>query len=207
MIVDRGNFKYTLIDTTGNEIQSEPIEISRNFQYYPIQFGFLDNKIIGLYFSGNKTKIRSRINSTFFHISGDSISQIENSYISQDSFQHLEDPFAYGLILQNEGSFAVDHMNKMLYYSPRIYYGQIYRIKYESNPANLVFDNYLNGVEPTFKPLISYGENDYEAYKKNNLPGNIKFYYGRSEPNFGRMNSMDAGIFRLNNGNLVHFRA
>lgn len=200
VLMDRGNMLYTVITTKGEFVESFPYNFSN--QFYPTQINYVNNsEMVALFLSGSNRSDIPMFERDLFHKYS---SDFQNSNYSFAPFNRLQlrNSHAWVEMMTAPGSFSLSSNYEELFYSPGIYYGSLYR--YIKEDEKWIFNQEIHGIKPTVTPNEAY--TSAEAYEANrNLPGASMWYYGSDGPHVGRILSLDLGIFRLNNGKLVHF--
>ncbi len=206
IIVDRGNLRYTSITRTGDEIFSGGITISDEWQFYPDDVDYInDNELIALFTDGSHPEYSSPIleRPLFYRYSHDFKERRGAFFPFNELDEDLQTSFAWLSFLGRPGSFVTTPDKKSIFYSPRIYSGKIYHIVHSD--TGWVTQDVISGVLPKEKPYNVLDESEFNALRNRNIPGISRTYYDKPEPYMGRVNSVDAGIYLLNDGSLIHY--
>lgn len=207
IFLDRGKLQFTILSKNGEFIKSYPY----NFidQVYPSSISYVNDQIVGLYVDTvndpNEDKI-SEFERPLFHIYSTDFQERRGSFLLYDKLDH-DNLFVFSNLIYQPGSFAISKSpdKQRLVYSPGIYDGKLYEFVY-TNETGWRFEKVLEGFKSKIGSYETYfHESDYERNTKLGIPGLRKIYYGTNSPHIGRVISMDAGIYYLNNKELVHF--
>ena len=204
-ILDRGNFRYTYISKLGDFVYSQPIDFSMEWQFYPDDIDFYEDKIIALFTNGVSHTITPRDEKKFFYIYDDSLKTKLDSFFSFDDFINLElSDFAWVEFIGKPGSFTLNAEKNELFYSPLIYHNHLYHFKKENEhwKFNKVVRTKLEIAE-SYQLLQAV---EFEKQKRLGASGlKNMLFSGIKEPLIGRINAFDAGIHTLNDGRIISF--
>lgn len=203
-ILDRGNFRYTYITKLGEFVFSQPIDFSMEWQFYPDEIDFYEDKIIALFTDGVSHTITPRDEKKFFYVYDDSLKTKLDSFFSFDDFIDLKlSDFAWVEFLGKPGSFSFNEEKNEFIYSPLIYHNHLYHFKKENErwKFNKVIGTKLK-IEESYQLLE---EVEFNKQKSLGATGLKNMLYGGREPHIGRINAFDAGIHTLNDGRIISF--
>ncbi len=194
LVLDRGNFRYTTITKEGEYVDSYTIKFEN--QFYLKGIDFVDDKLLGLYLKQGSTQepgFADLYKRSFFKIMS---KDLETKYAEFAPFYELgiEDSFGWVTNALYQGSFAVNHRLKEIYFSPGIYTGDIYVYREESN-GDWKLDQTFNGTPTHFKPYVTYNtESEYESNKDYPAVSRTSF---SGAAHRGRVYSINTGLFVL----------
>ena len=133
-ILDRGNFRYTNISNSGEFISSQPIDFSMEWQFYPDDIDYYEDKIIALFTDGVSHKITPRSEKKLFYVYDDSLKTKLDSFFTFDDLISFElSDFAWVEFLGKPGSFTLNDEKNEFFYSPLIYHNLLYHFKKEND--------------------------------------------------------------------------
>lgn len=207
VLMDRGRLHYMIISTDGEEKGTFPYQLSH--QFWPLDIAYVDEQILGLFPDDQ-------------HLPDDVATEelFEKSYLfcvySSDFQDHrysfmpfsrlgIEDEFVYSYTSWHTGSFTVDQDRDQLVYSPGTYTGTLFFFQKQEN-GQWTYVTSFEGVPPFGEVFQRYAtEQEFNGAKGKTIPGASKLY--ARDVFMGRLLSMDAGTFYLNDGHLVQFFA
>lgn len=206
VFMDRGRLHYMVISTNGEEKNTFPYQMSH--QFAPRGITYTDDKVVGLFKDDQHLPEDVAPDQLFESpllcvYSPD----FQNHLYSLMPFNRLgiDDEFVFYHATWLTGSLAVNKEENQLIYSPGAYSGTLYSFQKLEN-GRWGYDGSFEGVSPFGEIYQRYTtEQDFNEAKENTIPGAVKIH---SRGQFmGRLLSMDAGIFYLNDGRLVQFIA
>jgi hypothetical protein len=202
LLQDRGKLEFIYLSKYGEQVSSHPVYISN--QYYPKDVIWHDEFTIGLQQNGSgRTSNPPPMNRSLFYIYDKPFQNLDTSFFE---FQELgyteEEMFIFSSFIYHPGSVdALTGQNRFIF-SPGVYTRQLYEfILTDSDGWQL--GRTITGTPPTGLSYEIYSsESEYERMNGISGVNQIRF---SSIPDWGRLYSIDAGVFYLNNGNIVHF--
>ncbi len=202
LLQDRGKMVFVYLSTDGEQISSHPVYISN--QYYPKDVIWQDESTIGLQQEGSgRSSNPLPMNRSLFYVYDRTFQELDNSFFE---FQELgyteEEMFIWSSFIYHPGSVdALTGQNRFIY-SPGVYTGELYEfIRTDSDKWQL--ERKITATPPTDLPYEIYSsESKYEVMNGISGVNQIRF---SSIPDWGRLYSIDAGVFYLENGNIAHF--
>ncbi|MEX2601530.1 MAG: 6-bladed beta-propeller [Balneolaceae bacterium] len=199
VFLDVGNLRYTIISTEGESIAQYPVKFGAGQdppQFYPSSVVYDDNFLIGLEVGHDEFR-------HLFHVYSPDFSKRHYVFapISDIELDHV---FATVQMAFYPGSIAMNADLNEFIYSPGIYTGRLYRYQYMDD-SRWEMDGVLNGAKTSYEPFLLFeNEAQYLNAREDNVPGITRpAAFGERHP--GKLNSMDCGIFFLNDGRLVQF--
>jgi hypothetical protein len=202
--LDRGKLEYIFLSKNGDYISSFPIRIQSNtLQYYPHQVAWYEDKTIGIRKNSALITVPPPpLDRPLFHIfSTDFQNHIESFFSFRDLGYSEDEHFIWNIFGWIPGSFMLNESKKKFIYSPGVYTGALY--EFENVDNNWKIKRTLEGIAPSLQPFDIYTSNEeFETFNK--FPGTSRIFYGGSAY-MGRLYSVNAGIFYLNNGNVIQF--
>jgi hypothetical protein len=203
LFLDRGKLEYIYLTTEGEYLNSNPVDLAN--QFYPESVVFLDEFAMGLYMkSSNRPNDPSYFERPLFYIYDHHFENLEATLITYELLgESYENHFLWGNFIPYPGSFDLDSEQNKLIYAPGVYTGRLFEyyfdgdfnlvseVEIESHPLmlNKTYDIYSSGTE-------------YEQFSS--FSGVQMFHHG-GFTHQGRLYSIDAGVFYLENGNIAHF--
>jgi hypothetical protein len=201
VVMDKGNLRFIVISTEGEEITSYPYNMSD--QFYPQAVTYVDGKILALFFIASSRLEGSELDRRLLHFSTPDFQHRESSFLPVRRLGFDEVPMAMDF---HAGSFTLSAGKNRLFFSPRIYTGTIYVYKRLEN-NEWVFEKEIQGAEPRVEPYQIYdSEQQYQRALDAGVARALLAWYG-GKRTMGSQQSMDAGLFSLDDGRLVHFHA
>ncbi len=203
IVLDRGNFRYTTITTSGEYIDHYTIDFEN--QFYLQGIDSLDDKIVGLYLyqgKANEPEFSDLYTRHFFRI----LSQdLETKYEEFGPFNELGITDSFGWLVNAiyQGSFKINQNSRELFFSPGIYSGKIYAYKENKNEDWFLYKTFT-GSQPRGEPYITYStEKEYQENEDFPAVWTISF---SGAVHRGRLFSVNMGLFVLPDKNeVVHF--
>ncbi len=203
-ILDRGKLEYIYLSKQGNYLSSHRVDVSnQTTQYYPHRVFWYEDKTIGIRRSGAIPSLGlPPFERPLFHIYSNDFQQHFESFFPFYELGYSEyEHFIWNSFGWLPGSFDLSDNGIKLVYSPGVYNGVLYEFIRTGN--SWVLNRKINAVKPSTEAYEIYTSN--EQYERNShLPGVNKIHYFGG-PYIGRLYSVDAGIFYLENGNIAHF--
>jgi hypothetical protein len=198
VLMDRGNLRYTVISTEGEEIASYPYNMSE--QFYPQSFTYVDGQLLALFCNSSPKMDRD-----LFYIYSTDFQNREHSFMQVNSLGY-RDMFPVSTMVWHAGSFTLSRDDNVLFFSPNSYTGSLFKYR-KTNDGQWEFDGTLQGREPGVDPYHVYtSESQYDRASENGVARAAKIHSGY-EIYMGGLFSMDAGLFSLEDDRLVHFYA
>jgi len=205
-ILDRGNMRYKEITKDGEYVSSEPVDFSMQWQFYPDDVDYGDDKIIALFNDGAGVEIKPLLDRELFYVYDRELKNRIGSFFKFSEFQDINiTTFAWVTFLGKPGSFIITQDKMELYYSPLIYHGNIYHFTKMGDDWKL--DNVIKTRDLNEDAFVEFDESRFNQYASQGVPGLINIRYGGPEPRIGRVNSFDAGIYQLSDGRVIVFTA
>ena len=202
--LDRGKLEHIYLTTQGEFITSYPIIIETNIlQYYPHKVFWYEDRTIGIRRSGAQPTVDSPpLDRPLFHIYS---RDFQEGYESFFPFRELgyteEEHFIWNSFGWLPGDFDMSSDNRRFIYSPGVYNGSLYEFALQNGQWKV--ERTLQGTPPLNGPYDIY-TSDEVYFRNEGIPGVNRIYYSGG-PFMGRLYSIDAGIYYLNDGRIVHF--
>jgi hypothetical protein len=201
VMMDQGNLKYIVISTEGEEIASYPYNLSD--QFYPQAITYVDGQMLALIYIASSKLEGSELDRRLFHFSTPDFQQQKNSFLSVRRLGHEKIPIGMDF---HAGSFVLSAGKNRLFFSPRIYTGTLYVYQRLEN-NEWVFEKEIQGAEPRVEPYQTYeSEQQYQRALDAGVARAASASYA-GERIYSNEQSVDAGLFFLEDGRLVHFHA
>lgn len=199
---DRGKLEFIYLNTDGEYLSSYPVDLSS--QYYPQSVKRYKENSVGLYQKASSLQFNlPPIERPLFYVYDSEFREIKTSFFGFKDLGYTENEmFLWSSFIYYPGSFDLLENQNRIIYSPGVYTGDIYEFiccelgtwkQHRKVPAK----------KPQSPPYEIYtSDTDYE--RNNEIPGvnQIRFL---STPYWGRLYSIDTGIYYLENGKIVHF--
>lgn len=203
VLMDRGNMRYTLISTDGEEIASFPYNMSD--QFYPQSITYVDGQMLALFYRSSSSLEIPEFERDLFHIYSTDFQERKTSFppVKRLGFDEWYQLQAMGF---HPGSFTLSEDRNLLVFSPSTYTGTLYVYRKQED-GEWEFEKTLQGSEPGVNPIHIYAsESQYKRAMDNGLAraGQVRY---AGEMYWGSQLSMDAGLFAMDFGRLVHFYA
>jgi len=202
VLMDRGNLEFKVISTEGKQIASYPYNLSD--QFYPQSVRYTDDWIFALFFNSSSSLNTPLTERKLFHISQTDFQKRDTSF-----FQINQIVVDYGiriaLMTIYPGSFVLsdDHT---LYFSPGTYDGTLFMYR-QSLSGVWSHEKIFSGKLPLNEAYKDFEhEQQYNEAAESGLPRIVRSRYNR-ESVYGKQLSMDAGIYELSDGRIIHFYA
>lgn len=204
-VLDWGAQEYEYVTTCGEFITSDPVDrTSQLTTYYPEQVFWFGEYTLGLdldqAFAHLPPPPKQR---HLFHVYSSDLQKKIHSFFP---FERLgfedESRFVWGSFSALPGSIIVNENLSRFIYSPLIYTGELFEFQ-RTDSLHWEIADTLHGFKPSVHPYEIYTST--EEYEKNReYPGaNVIYYDG--DANVGRLYAVDAGVYRLSDGRVVHF--
>lgn len=137
-ILDRGNMRYSNINARGEEVSTEPIDFSMEWQFYPDGIAYYNDKIIALFNDGVSSPNKPDLEKDLFYIYDKDLKTRLGSFFNFLEFQDIEmNSFAWLAFLGKPGSFTLNKEKNDFLYSPLIYHGNIYHFTKQDSSWSL----------------------------------------------------------------------
>jgi hypothetical protein len=203
VVMDRGLLKYKVISTEGEFVEAWPYNLSK--QFYPQGIAYINDEILALFFNSSSAEDGQIFNRHLFHVYTTDFQQEKSSFMPFKDLE-FEGMFPWILMAYHPGSFKYIMDQNVLVFSPGVYNGSLFMYKKKAN-GNWEFDKTLQGSPPNVMPYEVFdSEQEYIQAVENQDPKAIQANF-RDGIYMGRQLSMDAGLYRLEDGRIVHFYA
>ncbi|MCG2588200.1 6-bladed beta-propeller [Rhodohalobacter sulfatireducens] len=203
VVMDRGLLKYKVISTEGEFVEAWPYNLSK--QFYPQGISYMNDEILALFLNSSSAEDIQIFNRDLFHVYTTDFQQKKSSFVPFKDLE-LKGMFPWILMAYHPGSFKYIMDQNVLVFSPGVYNGSLFMYKKQAN-GNWEFDKTLRGSPPNVMPYEVFdSEQKYIQAVENQDPKAIKANF-RDGIYMGRQLSMDAGLYRLEDGRIVHFYA
>jgi hypothetical protein len=200
LIQDRGKLAFVYLSTEGEQISSHPVLMSN--QYYPKDVIWDDELSIGLQQEGSgRSSDSPQVNRMLFYVYDNSFQVIDTSFFEFKELGYTEEEiFIFSSFIYHPGSIeAKDGQNRFIY-SPGVYTGKLYEF---TKNESWQLESTLNAKPPSYLPYEIYSsESEYEVMS--GISG-VNRIINSGIPDWGRLYSVEAGVFYLENGNIAHF--
>lgn len=205
LVQDRGKLAFIYITSKGEFLSSHPVDISyMPNQYYPEILQWYSDYSLGLYQKASFPRYDPPpMDRPLFYIYDHSFGERKASFFPFRELGFSEDNmFVWSSFVPFPGSFDLHSSGKKMIYSPGVYTGKLYEFtRSDSLQWNLSnIHNGLSTVQPTYE--VYQSEEEYQS--KMDIPGVNQIHFSGG-PYWGRLYSLDAGVFYLNNGHIVQF--
>jgi hypothetical protein len=204
VVLDRGNMRFTIISTDGEQVDSFPYNLSA--QFYPQSISYLDGQVLGLLYDTFYDPEISMFERDLFHVYSTDFQNRVTTFLPVHKLGYEEDLFPLLMLAPHPGSFTISEDNNALIFSPGTYTGSFFVYKKREN-GKWEFDRTFGGREPGVDPYKVYSsESQYKTLRSQGVARATEVHYG-GEVHWGSLFSMDAGLFSLEDGRMVHFYA
>ncbi|MCC5940622.1 MAG: 6-bladed beta-propeller [Balneolaceae bacterium] len=203
-VFDRGKFEYIYLTTEGLQIDSHPVNLTTQMsQYYPKKLFWYNDKSLGLFRNGASPEHQPPpLDRPLFHIYSRDFQEHHESFFPFRELGYTEEEhFIWNSFGWIQGDFDMTSDKQRFVYSPGVYNGMLYEFARKNGQWKVY--RTLQGTPPHSGPFDIYNsQEEYERYIK--FPGVEVIYYGGGAHS-GRLYSIDAGIYYLSDGRIVHF--
>jgi hypothetical protein len=203
VLMDRGNLRYIVISTDGEEIASYPYNMAD--QFYPQALTYLEGHMLALFHNSSPYIEIPEFERDLFYIYSTDFQERKASFMPVNRLGHTE-MFPVTMLGRYAGSFALTENNSILVFSPGNYTGLIYVFR-KRQAEQWEFDRTIRGREPGIDSYHVYtSESQYNRALDSGMARATQVH-SAGEIYWGSQLSMDAGLFSLGDGRLVHFYA
>lgn len=203
-ILDRGNMRYTQVTKNGESVAMEPIDFSMEWQFYPDDIDYYEDKALVLFNDGVHSEIKPLLEKELFYVYDRELKTKYSSFFKFSEFQDIEiTTFAWVTFLGKPGSFTLNQKKDELFYSPLIYHGNIYHFTKTNDGWKL--SNVIKAGDTEVDSYVEFERPVFDRFKEQGVPGLRITMYGGPVPNIGRVNTFDAGIHQLSDGRVILF--
>ncbi|NBC02704.1 MAG: hypothetical protein GVY20_03270 [Bacteroidetes bacterium] len=201
VIMDRGKLQYTVISTEGEFVEAFPYNLSN--QFYPHAISYMDDQMLALFYNSSSAYEVPIFDRDLFHVYSTDFQQKHISFLPFNSLG-FEGLFPCALMAPHPGSFKFLKEHNSVVYSPGIYKGTLFMYRKQAN-GKWEFDKTLQGSPPQVAPYEVFdSEQQYIGAVENRVARAIQAHYGDGVY-MGRQLSVDAGLYLLDDGRIVHF--
>jgi hypothetical protein len=201
VLMDRGNMRYTVITTDGEEIASYPYNMQD--QFYPQSISYVDGQMLSLFDNSTANLETPVFERDLFHIYSTDFQERLASFMPVNRLGY-DEMFPVTRLMWHAGSFSITGDNNILVYSPGTYTGVLYVYRNRED-GRWEFNRTLRGCEPGVEPYQVYtSESQYNRAVNAGVARAAQVYVGNGIY-WGTQFSMDAGLFSLEDGRMVHF--
>lgn len=200
LLQDRGKLAFVYMNTDGEQITSHPVFMSN--QYYPKDVIWDDELTIGLQQKGSsRSSTPPPFNRDLFYIYDSTFQNPDTSFFEfQEMGYSEEEMFVWSSFVYHPGSIDVLEGQNRFIYSPGVYSGKLYEF---TKDITWQLERIINANPPSNLPYEIYlSESEYEDM--NGISGVNRIIHS-GIPDWGRLYSVEAGVFYLENGNIAHF--
>lgn len=204
-VLDRGNMRYTQVTKNGEPVSSEPIDFSMEWQFYPDDIDYYEDKALVLFNDGVHSEIKPLLEKELFYVYDKKLKTKYSSFFKFSEFQDIEvTDFAWVSFLGKPGSFILNQEKDELFYSPLIYHGNIYQFTKTEDEWKL--SNVIKTGDTEVDSYVEFERPLLEKYRQLGVPGlRATRYGGGPDAHIGRVNTFDAGIHQLSDGRVILF--
>jgi hypothetical protein len=203
VLMDRGNLRYIVISTDGEEIASYPYNMAD--QFYPQALTYLEGHMLALFHNSSPYIEIPEFERDLFYIYSTDFQERKASFMPVNRLGYTE-MFPVTRLGRYAGSFALNENNSILVFSPGNYTGLIYVFR-KRQAEQWEFDRTIRGREPGIDSYHVYtSESQYNRALDSGMARATQVH-SAGEIYWGSQLSMDAGLFSLGDGRLVHFYA
>ena len=203
VLMDRGNMRYTVISREGEEVGSYPYNMSDPF--YPQSITYTDEQILALFYNSSSRLEIPEFERDLFHLYSTDFQQRKTSFMPVEQLGY-DNWYLVNAMGIHPGSFTLSEDDTILIFSPCTYTGLLYKFMKE-NDGLWTFDRTIQGTTPGIDPYQIYAS---ESQFLSAMDSEIARAGQVSDANgthWGSQFSMDAGIYSLKDGRMVHFYA
>ena len=208
-ILDRGTLSYTHISIDESYFSRYSMPFNRKTlegQFYPDDLDYYEDKAIILYTDSHFVKGDTMSRRKLFFLYDREVRERFGSFFDFTEFKDLVfTTFVFAQFIGKPGSFFITETGDELYYSPRIYHGNIYHLVKtgDSWKTHKIIQTHDFGVDS----YVQFSNSDLQKYRRQGVPGLRNTFYGGRDPHIGRVNTYDAGIHELKDGRVMVFTA
>jgi hypothetical protein len=203
VLMDRGNLRYTVITTDGEEIASYPYNM--HDQFYPQSLTYVDGQILALFYNSSSSLETPVLDRNLFHIYSTDFQNHKSSFLPISELGYNEIAHVSGMGF-HPGSFILSEDKTVLNFSPFTYKGSLYKFRKKTD-SEWEFDTTLRGKKPEMDPFHIYiSEQQYNSAVDSGVARAAAIHFAGGTT-WRSQFSMDAGIYSLMDGRLVHFYA
>ncbi|MCC5940623.1 MAG: 6-bladed beta-propeller [Balneolaceae bacterium] len=202
--LDRGKLEYIYMNVQGEIIDTYTIPIaSGRLQYYPHRVFWYEDKTIGIRRGGGlPTEYPPPFDRPLFHIfSRDFQEHYESFFPFRELGYTEEEHFIWNTFGYLPGCMDFPDSNPSIIYSPGVYNGMLYEFTLSNGQWEAA--RTLQGTPPYKGSYDIYTSEDM-YFRNEGIPGVNRIYFSGG-PFMGRLYSIDAGIYYLSDGRIVHF--
>lgn len=198
VLMERGNLLYTIISTQGESIQSFPYNMSE--QFYPSSIAFVNDQLLALFLDHNPYSEIPGFDRHLFYVYSSDFQDLFYSFFPFSNLD-MDERYVWKKMIYNPGSFSLNSDKDLFIFSSAVYTGKLYQLK-KNGFGRWVYSETITGLEPASVPYEIFStESEFKA--SSNLPGALSIY--GEEISYGRLLSLDLGIFYFDDGRIVHF--
>lgn len=202
LFLDRGKLEFIFMNTEGDFISSYPIDLSN--QYYPKSVKIIENNTIGLQQNGEpRSNYPHPINRPLFYVYDTTLQQFNRSFLEfYELGYNAEEMFIWSSFLFYPGNFDIRNYQNKIIYSPGVYTGKLYEFAY-TELDNWKLKRTITATPPLNLPYEIY-KTEAEYERMSGIPGVNQIFFS-GQPDWGRLYSVDAGIYYLDDERIVQF--
>ena len=205
LVLDRGKVSFNYFTLRGEFLSSHPIDLShQNNQYFPENLQWLDNYTLGLkQHSAFPRFDPPPMDRPLFYLYDRNFEErVGSFFLSRQLGFSDEEMFVWSSFIPFPGSFDLHLTRKKMIYSPGVYTGILYEFT-RSDSLQWNLSREINGFS-TAQPAYEIYQSEEEYQKNRDIPGVNRINYSGTTY-WGRIYSVDAGVFYLSNGHKVQF--
>ncbi|MCH2449984.1 MAG: 6-bladed beta-propeller [Gracilimonas sp.] len=198
---DRGKLEFIYMTTQGEYISSHPVNLSN--QYYPKTIKWNKRNSIGLMQKASPPRFPPPpIQRPLFYVYDKEFQTQRAAFFPFNQLGYTEsEMFVWSSFIYQPGSFDLLPESNKLIYSPGVYIGKLYEF-IPSDNLKWTLQKTITAYTPSSTYEIYNSEAEYESMRE--IPG-VNMIRFVSIPSWGRLYSIDAGVYYLNDGKIAHF--
>jgi len=204
-VMDWGGLEYEYLTMDGRQLSSSQADLSSQLtQYYPNQVAWYDTLTIGIDRNNAPSRFDPpKFKRDLFRIYTHDFQTRVDSFFPFEELGYTQGAnFVWSTFGQLPGSFVMLDNTRTLLYAPGVYTGKLYQFtRSASNEWSLV--RKIDASEAS-NPAYEIIPTEEEFERQQDFSGALKVF-SEGGPYMGRVYSLDAGIYELNNGDIAHF--